>query len=64
MTKAKELQQELQYLASKGTDFEDLDQHSNMMNDVYEDEVEIDVPSSLNQRSNSRTFSKLSQKQT
>ncbi|CAD8136310.1 unnamed protein product [Paramecium pentaurelia] len=64
MTKAKELQQELQYLASKGTDFEDLDQHSNLINDVYEDEVEIDVPSSLNQRSNSRTFSKLSQKQT
>ncbi|CAD8174031.1 unnamed protein product [Paramecium octaurelia] len=62
MTKAKEIQQEQQYLASKGTDFEDFEQHSNLMNDVYEDEIEIDVPSSLNQRSNSRSFSKISQK--
>ncbi|CAD8066035.1 unnamed protein product [Paramecium sonneborni] len=60
--KAKEIQQEQQYLASRGTDFEEYEQHSNLMNDVYEDEIEIDVPSSLNQRSNSRSFSKISQK--
>ncbi|CAD8084196.1 unnamed protein product [Paramecium sonneborni] len=60
--RARDLIQDIYQQERGGTDIEDGDSHTMPINDAYEDDD--DLPSSINQqRSQSRTMSKLSQKQ-